>query len=96
VECDTVIGSHYLYKGQPAKVITGGGGTCFDEPIKYANEQYLPDAVIYFTDGYAPELTIYPRKPILWLISANGLSAQSDDYLRLPGRKIKMNSESLT
>jgi predicted metal-dependent peptidase len=89
VECDTDIHDSYYYSGKMPDLISGRGGTCFDKPIQYANEVYFPDALIYFTDGYADEPAIECRVPILWMISANGLDEESWDYL--PGRKVKMN-----
>lgn len=88
LECDTIINKQYLYKGKVPEMIHGRGGTCFDEPIKFANEKYQPDATIYFTDGFAPEPTVKSRKPILWMITPKGIEEENWDYL--PGRKVKM------
>ena len=72
-------------------MVHGRGGTCFDEPIKFANEKYQPDATIYFTDGFAPEPTVKSRKPILWMITPKGIEEENWDYL--PGRKVKMSTQ---
>jgi predicted metal-dependent peptidase len=92
VECDTEIHHTYMYKGHPPEAIHGRGGTDFNAPIQYANEKYLPDAIIYFTDGYANVPTIKSRKPILWLISSSGIDSEADIWEALPGRKVKMTS----
>ncbi|MFY7908797.1 MAG: DUF2201 family putative metallopeptidase [Emticicia sp.] len=90
VECDTHIHHQYFYKGLPPDQIHGRGGTAFDAPIQYANEKYLADAIIYFTDGYGPAPSIKNRKPILWLISSKGIDDKTSYWTDLPGRKIKM------
>lgn len=88
VECDTIIQKQYLYKGQTPKIISGGGGTCFDDPINYANTHYRPDALIYFTDGFGAKPMYKSRCPILWMITSNGVAPQNWSFLA--GRKIKM------
>ncbi len=88
VECDTEIHNHYPYKGMPPEVISGRGGTDFNAPLTFANEEYFPDAIIYFTDGYASTPEVISRKPILWMITGQGIEADSWDFL--PGRKVKM------
>lgn len=93
VECDTIIQKQYLYKGQIPKIISGGGGTCFDAPINYANTHYRPAALIYFTDGFGPKPIYKSRYPILWMITSNGVVQENWNFL--VGRKIKM-PDSLT
>jgi len=92
VECDTRIHAEYAYKGFPPKKIHGRGGTDFNHPIQHGNEKILPDALIYFTDGYAPVPTITPRYPVLWVISSNGLKEDEQVYKDLPGKKLKLIS----
>ena len=58
------------------------------QPIAFANDDYKPDAIVYFTDGYAPAPEVISRKPILWMISSNGINEDTWDFL--PGRKAKM------
>ena len=88
VECDTEIHNHYPYKGLPPEVISGRGGTDFNAPLAFANEEYFPDAIIYFTDGYASAPSVIARKPILWMVTGQGIDEDSWDFL--PGRKVKM------
>ena len=91
VECDTHIHHKYLYRGIPPTHIHGRGGTAFEAPIQFGNEEYRPDALIYFTDGYAPAPSIPPRYPILWVISSNGLKADDkDNWNGLPGKILKI------
>ncbi|UII25879.1 VWA-like domain-containing protein [Fulvivirga maritima] len=90
VECDAKIGKIYNYKGITPDFVTGGGGTNFSPPVEYANTQYHPDALIYFTDGVAPAPNQKSRCPIMWIISENGLSSTTENYKELPGIKVKM------
>lgn len=89
VECDTEIQNTYLYKGKMPDFVMGRGGTDFDEPIRFANETYLPDAIIYFTDGEAAAPENTPIAPIMWLISKEGIDENQWDFL--PGRKVKLD-----
>ena len=90
VECDFTIRRKYLYKGQVVQYALGRGGTNFNPPLQYANEEYMPDALIYFTDGHAPPPKIKSRSPILWVVSPDGITSDSERWKRLPGRKVKM------
>lgn len=84
VECDAQIQRHYPYKGRLPESVMGRGGTDFNPVIRLANQE-KPDALIYFTDGYAPQ----PEKishPVLWVISANG----TPSYTHLPGRIVQL------
>jgi predicted metal-dependent peptidase len=89
VECDYNIGNVWDYTGTPPDKISGRGGTSFDEPIIYANTEYNPDCVIYFTDGEAPP----PPKckcPLMWIISKNQ-GVEVEDMKDFQGIKVKMN-----
>jgi predicted metal-dependent peptidase len=55
-----------------------------------ANEEINPDGIIYFTDGYAPVPKIISRSPILWVITKDGLSLDSENLNQFPGRKAKL------
>ncbi len=90
VECDTHIHKQYRYRGILPTHIQGGGGTSFNEPIKFANEEYRPDALIYFTDGFAAVPVVPARYPVLWVISSQGLKEGDGIWNELPGKKIKM------
>ena len=92
VECDAEIASAYDYKGITPEFISGRGGTSFYPPIQYSNDVFLADAIIYFTDGYAPVPTIRSRSPILWIFTKNGLSPKDELFSKFPGRKAKFVS----
>ena len=89
VECDAEIGQIWQYSGQLPSMVTGGGGTNFTPPIEYANKDYHPDAIFYFTDGHAPAPSQLSRSPILWVISQPGIYLEESAFL--PGRKIKLS-----
>lgn len=90
VECDTVIQNKYLYRGVTPKFVMGRGGTQFDAPIHFANDEYMPDAIVYFTDGYAAVPMVKSRKPVLWMVSSGGLAEGQGVWNNLPGRVVKM------
>ena len=89
VECDTQISREYDYKGITPSFVTGRGGTDFNAPIEYGNDEYSPDALVYFTDGYAPIPVIKSRHPILWVFTKNGISPKNELFKKFPGRKAK-------
>ncbi len=90
VECDCTIQRVYEYKGTTPIKVKGGGGTSFEAPIEYGNTKFVPDALIYLTDGYADTPKTSTRFPILWVISQAGLTEESREWNNLRGRKIKM------
>ncbi len=89
VESDTKIQAQYPYRGVAPKLVQGRGGTSFEAPIRFANTQYRPDALIYFTDGYGPSPEIRSLCPIFWLISKKG--AKPDYLQNFPGRVVRMS-----
>ena len=92
VECDTQITNIYNYNGMLPEVVIGGGGTDFNAPLDYANTQWYPDAVIYFTDGGADIPQVVPRTSVLWVISQQGIETNSEIWKALPGQKIRMTA----
>ncbi|BDD04352.1 vWA domain-containing protein [Aureibacter tunicatorum] len=90
VEFDTIIHNVYSYQGVPPKEVKGRGGTCFDEVIRLANDKIRPDVTVFFTDGYADKIRVNPRKPLMWMITPQGVSQGSREWNQLKGRVIKM------
>ncbi|MBC9931839.1 vWA domain-containing protein [Chitinophaga qingshengii] len=90
LECDAAVQRTYSYKGTPPEFVLGRGGTDFNPPIHYGNDTFRPDGLIYFTDGYAPPPDATPRFPLLWVISTDGITADSAEFRQLPGRKAKL------
>ncbi|BDD12605.1 hypothetical protein FUAX_50370 (plasmid) [Fulvitalea axinellae] len=90
VECDTHIHNTYSYSGKAPEYISGRGGTDFNEPIRFANESYRPDALVYFTDGLANIPSTVSRCPVLWMITTNGIDSNNDIWSGLQGRKVRM------
>lgn len=69
---------------------SGGGGTSFDPPFEYIEENDIAvDAMIYLTDGYGPCTVKKPQFPVLWLISKDG----TDDFCSW-GKKIWFKESS--
>ncbi len=94
VECDTKIHNTYMYKGQLPNTVHGRGGTNFNEPIAYANEKYIADAIIYFTDGFGNTPVVKNRKPIMWVISSKGINNTNVLWDSLSGQKIKIHKKT--
>ncbi len=90
VECDAAIGNIYEYRGITPKAVRGGGGTSFDPPLIYANQAYLPDMMIYFTDGYGAVPQMQLRFPLLWVITKQGIEQSDEIFQKLPGRRVKL------
>ncbi|WP_341227342.1 VWA-like domain-containing protein [uncultured Arcticibacterium sp.] len=90
LECDAKIAKQYDFKGIIPKIIHGGGGTSFDPPIHFSNNEYKCDGIVYFTDGFAPIPSSISKVPILWVISKNGINLKNEEFLRFPGRKAKI------
>ena len=91
VECDMQIVATYPYRGETPTNIHGRGGTQFDAPIAYANTEYHPDALIYFTDGFGPLPSLPGRMPILWMLSKSGSDLGPDHMQQFPGMKVRMH-----
>jgi predicted metal-dependent peptidase len=92
-ECDAAIQRTYPLGSLPPLEVKGGGGTDFTPVIRYANEQYRPDAVVYFTDGFAPPPEVRCYRPLLWLISPEGIPSRGEAWQALPGRKVRMGRQ---
>ncbi len=87
LECDARVQREYSYRGTPPHGVKGRGGTSFTPAIQRANE-INPDALIFLTDGYAPEPSTRARMPLLWVIARDGCSMSEVSHL--PGRKVKL------
>ena len=92
-ECDSALQRIYPYRGEVPAEVKGRGGTDFTPVIRYANEELKPDAVIYFTDGFAPPPQVSSRFPLLWVITAGGATEDSKFVKSLPGRLVRMQAE---
>lgn len=82
IECDTRINSVIEYNGKNIPPINGRGGTDFNPPIDYYIKHKKDyEALIYFTDGYAPLPNQRPSG-VVWVITSNG---SQQDY---PGKTL--------
>lgn len=91
LESDTRVYTQYPYRGKTPELVTGRGGTDFNDVLEQANRQ-RPDGLIFFTDGYADKPRVRPRMPVLWVITRRGLEPKQAGWTGLPGRKVKMSS----
>lgn len=93
VQCDAAISDISTYKdgmkinNKEQKIkIHGRGGTSFDPPVDYYNENYKKfTCMIYFTDGECPPPQNPLRGKLLWV-----LSARSQPNKELPGYTIQL------
>lgn len=91
IESDVEVQKVWQYKGFVPSEVVGRGDTNFDAAIRYANRQHGFGGIIYFTDGQAQSPSVFSRLPILWVITEQGIEAQSLNWRALPGRKVKMD-----
>lgn len=97
VECDTQIRPEGIYKYKPGMTredLVGGGGTTFDGPINYLNDNLNKfNCIIYLTDGEAPPPRSRPLKPILWVITEDGHSVSRMRNMGFEGGIVKMTKD---
>ncbi|MCA9375308.1 hypothetical protein KC622_03185, partial [Candidatus Dojkabacteria bacterium] len=100
VECDAYVDKEkgvYKFTGLSNlrdRTVTGGGGTSFDPPIEFLNEEANHySALIYLTDGYAPCPQVKPRRPLMWVISQGGAAPENLKEQGFPGRIIRIPLE---
>jgi predicted metal-dependent peptidase len=89
IQCDAKIQNIAKYTGKTVDFkIFGRGGTAFDPPVQYLNENNY-NGLIYFTDG-AGSCSVKTLKPILWVISGRNPSHYGvSQYIdQLPGKKV--------
>lgn len=82
IQCDAAVDKYVKYEANDnpldldeagAIEYSGGGGTSFDPPFKFIEEESINiDAAIYMTDGYGPCTVEEPPYPVLWLITPGG------------------------
>ena len=90
LEFDAAVQQISKYRGRQPGFLLGGGGTNFLPVLEYANTSGHWDGVIVFTDGFAPTPRMGIRPPVLWAITAGGLSPATPMYRALPGMKLKL------
>lgn len=72
LECDTRITANYQYSGKFEGKVHGRGGTDFNPPIEYYNQNRKEyTSFVFFTDGYA-SIDLRPLKDMIWIITSNG------------------------
>ena len=66
IECDASIQAEYKFTGKFTGKVHGRGGTDLEPVLKEVEGNY--DALVYFTDFYAPKIDKRYRIPILWVL----------------------------
>ncbi len=62
----------------------GGGGTDFRPPFEWLEEnQIVPRALVYLTDGYGPFPEQEPNFPTLWCINNHDVTPPHGEHLIL-------------
>ena len=89
IESDTKVYREYPYKGRVPELVYGRGGTDFTDALHFSN-RFRPDALIFFTDGFADTPKVRLIAPVLWVISIKGIEKGQETWRRLPGRKVKI------
>ena len=86
-ECDTEISerSPFLFRGRWDGEVHGRGGTDLEPPLRESEGNY--DALIYFTDFYAPKIEHRYKIPVLWVLTTE---YEKEDYPYPWGRHIKI------
>jgi len=86
-EADCKICRVYEFKGKFKGEVHGRGGTDL-EPVLVATERRF-DALIYFTDFYAPNINTRYRIPTLWVLTTE---LERDEFPYKWGRFVKIDS----
>lgn len=86
-EADCNICKVYQYKGKFDGKVHGRGGTDLEPVLKEVEGRY--DALIYFTDFYAPKISRKYKIPTLWVLHT---SIDKDNYPATWGKHVKIES----
>ena len=87
-EADCHIGAVYPFNGKFTGKVTGRGGTDLEPVLKEVEGKY--DALIYFTDFYAPAINHQYRIPTLWVLHTE---MERDSYPVKWGRHIRIDND---
>jgi len=88
-EADTKIQNKYKYKGKFTGKIHGRGGTNLEPILKETEKKY--DALVYFTDFYAPRINKKYNIPILWILKTE---LNKSEFPYKWGKHIKIENNS--
>lgn len=84
-EADCSIQAEYVFKGKFTGKVHGRGGTDLEPVLKEVERKY--DALVYFTDFYAPKIAKQYKIPVLWILNTE---CQKKDYPYPWGKHIKI------
>jgi predicted metal-dependent peptidase len=86
-EADCQICATYPFKGKFTGKVHGRGGTDLEPVLKEVESRY--DALIYFTDFYAPKISRKYKIPTLWVLHTE---LEREQYPALWGKHVKIES----
>ena len=75
----------FEYQSTKLPQFSGGGGTDFQQPILFINQQRRADAILFFTDGQGVIPKVLPKIPLLWLIVPDGIGRSNNRWHSFPG-----------
>jgi predicted metal-dependent peptidase len=84
-EADTHVQAEYRFKGKFTGKVHGRGGTDLEPALKKVEGKH--DALIYFTDFYAPKIDKKYKIPILWVLTTD---LERKDYPYQWGKFVKI------
>lgn len=84
-EADTHVQAEYKFKGKFTGKVHGRGGTDLEPALKKVEGKH--DALIYFTDFYAPKIDKKYKIPILWVLTTD---LERKDYPYQWGKFVKI------
>lgn len=85
-EADMAIAHDYVYKGVFPVEVHGRGGTDLEPVLKEVEGKY--DALIYFTDFYAPKIETRYYIPTLWVLTSD---MPHEEYPYKWGKQVKID-----
>ncbi len=84
-EADCKVCAEYKFKGKFTGQVHGRGGTDLEPVLKRVEGKH--DALVYFTDFYAPKIDKQYKIPVLWVLSTD---LNKDDYPYKWGKCVKI------
>jgi predicted metal-dependent peptidase len=84
-EADTCVQAQYKFNGKFTGKVHGRGGTDLEPVLKEVEGEY--DALVYFTDFYAPAIAKRYRIPVLWVLHTE---VEKKDYPYPWGKHVRI------
>jgi len=90
MEADTEIAAEYRFRGKFSGFVHGRGGTDLEPVLKRCERKF--DALIYFTDFYAPKIEKKYNIPVLWVLTTE---LDPERYPYKWGRHIRIENDKI-